>query len=275
MAGQGATNELREVPSGAFFGTERLAELCSALVDASDGHGATLLVSAEPGAEGAALVFGSVGSVLGLLGSTAKWREVAAFPPKPLVAESTPDQFRKEGDFWTIAYAGRVIRLKDTKGLAYIAELLRNPGQDVHAVDLVASTERTGRAAAREVPLGSAGAILDAKAKSEYRRRLAELREELAAAEARHDLGSSSRAQAEIGFLESELAGAIGLCGRDREAASNAERGRWVATKRIKEALAKIREAHPRLWKELAPRIKTGQLCSYRPDPDRQIDWLL
>src|ERR1700686_4304838 len=44
---------------------------------------------------------------------------------------------RKEGEYWTVGYAGTEIRLKDTKGLAYIARLPRCPGIEVHALDLV------------------------------------------------------------------------------------------------------------------------------------------
>jgi hypothetical protein len=36
--------------------------------------------------------------------------------------------FRKEGEYWTIVYHDEVMRLRDTKGLRYIAHLLCNPG---------------------------------------------------------------------------------------------------------------------------------------------------
>ena len=36
--------------------------------------------------------------------------------------------FRKEGQFWTIVYQDRILRLRDTKGLRYIARLLLHPG---------------------------------------------------------------------------------------------------------------------------------------------------
>src|SRR5262249_38070856 len=38
-----------------------------------------------------------------------------------------PAAFRREGDFWTIAYEGKGLRLKDAKGVQYIACLLRQP----------------------------------------------------------------------------------------------------------------------------------------------------
>src|SRR5262245_25808026 len=40
--------------------------------------------------------------------------------------------FRKEGEYWTLGYAGHLCRLKDTQGLAHLAQLLRSPGTEFH-----------------------------------------------------------------------------------------------------------------------------------------------
>src|SRR5258708_23509548 len=45
--------------------------------------------------------------------------------------------FRREGEYWTIAYDGTIIRLRDSKGLRYLAYLLGRPGQPVAAGDLM------------------------------------------------------------------------------------------------------------------------------------------
>ena len=52
---------------------------------------------------------------------------------------SSPEQaiFRKEGEYWTIGYGGKAFRLKDTKGLGYLAHLLRHPAAEFHVLDLV------------------------------------------------------------------------------------------------------------------------------------------
>src|SRR5262249_14586153 len=52
-------------------------------------------------------------------------------------APTRENVLRREGDYWTISYEGRALRLKDTKGLRYLAELLRHPGREFHVVDLV------------------------------------------------------------------------------------------------------------------------------------------
>src|SRR5262249_59658547 len=98
----------------------------------------------------------------------------------------------------------------------------------------------------RAAPGGDLGPIVDAKARAEYRRRLAELREEQAEAERCNDLGRSARASDEIDAIRRALAGAIGLGGRARRTGAAAERARLIVTKRIKAAVARIRLAHAR-----------------------------
>ena len=51
-------------------------------------------------------------------------------PGRPRVPAAAPSGhlFRKEGEYWTIVYHDEVLRLRDTKGLRYIAHLLRHPG---------------------------------------------------------------------------------------------------------------------------------------------------
>src|SRR5260370_22016058 len=44
--------------------------------------------------------------------------------------------FRKEGEYWTVGYVGNAFRLKDTRGLGYVAHLLRHPAVEFHVLDL-------------------------------------------------------------------------------------------------------------------------------------------
>src|SRR2546428_14066150 len=57
--------------------------------------------------------------------------------------------FRREGNFWTVAWDDAVIRLRDTRGLQYLAQLLARPGQEVHVLDLVAVVHAEPGQAAR------------------------------------------------------------------------------------------------------------------------------
>ena len=94
--------------------------------------------------------------------------------------------FRREGQFWTLAYRGRTIRVKDTKGLRDLAPPPGPPRVELHVLDLAGGAGRRsgpGRPAA-----GDLGELLDAQARAEYRRRLGELDRELDDAEAVGDL---------------------------------------------------------------------------------------
>lgn len=204
----------------------------------------------------------------------------------------SPDQalFYKEGEYWTLGYAGKLCRLKDTQGLAYLAQLLRAPGTDFHTLDLwrgSAPGTTAGRdAGATVVPrgqereaglqvgaLGDAGEWLDEEAKTAYRRRLAELREELQAAKTLGRIARAEAAEQEIDALVAELARATGLRGRDRRAASATERARQNVTRTIKSAVNKIAEHLPELGHHLARCIKRGTYCCYTPDPHVTITW--
>src|SRR5216684_2934033 len=106
--------------------------------------------------------------------------------------------FRREGEYWTVGYGGNAFRLKDTRGLGYLAHLLRHPAVEFHVIDLfggIASqreedesshsvqglprgAEDLEKAGIHITGLGDAGEMLDEQAKVAYRHRLSELREE-------------------------------------------------------------------------------------------------
>ncbi|MGH2542544.1 MAG: transcriptional regulator, partial [Ardenticatenaceae bacterium] len=83
--------------------------------------------------------------------------------------------FRREGDYWSVAFDGDTIRLRDLKGLRYIARLLASPGREFHVLDLVAGERGwsgdAGRGAERGLTFApdlNAGVMLDAQAKAAY-----------------------------------------------------------------------------------------------------------
>ena len=68
--------------------------------------------------------------------------------PRAGPRESLDAVLRREGDVWVFDYDGRSVRVKDTKGLAHLAQLLSNPGVELHALDLVEISPERQRAAA-------------------------------------------------------------------------------------------------------------------------------
>jgi hypothetical protein len=121
--------------------------------------------------------------------------------------------------------------------------------------------------------LGDAGEMLDDQAKVAYRRRLSELREELEEAKELGSVEHAEQAEQEIDALTSELSRAVGLGGRNRRAASASERARQSITKTIKAVLDRIAQSDATLGDVFARCIKTGNFCSYQPDPVFPIAW--
>jgi hypothetical protein len=194
--------------------------------------------------------------------------------------EASRNVFRREGEYWTVCYEGAVVRLRDAKGLRHLARLLAQPGREFHVIDLEAADGRPAEpspAGAGELAvrpdLGDAGALLDATAKAAYQARLGQLEAELEEAERCNDPGRAVKARAERDFLVGELARAVGLGGRDRRAASHAERARLNATRAIRAAMANLTRANPALGQHLAATIRTGRYCSYTPDPRAPTAW--
>src|SRR2546427_11427707 len=64
-------------------------------------------------------------------GSSSGWRDTV-----DAADGQRKGEFVREGDYWTISFAARVLRLRDAKGLLYLAHLLRRPGQPVSVLDL-------------------------------------------------------------------------------------------------------------------------------------------
>ncbi len=186
-------------------------------------------------------------------------------PQAKHVAESLEHNvFRKQGEYWTLSFGGADFNLKDTKGLRYIAHLLRSPGEEVAAIDL-AALAATGDSNTRQrtVDLGDAGEVLDAKARADYRRRLDELREEIERLRRMNDIGALERAETEYGALTTHLTAAAGLGGRTRRTASHRDRARVAVTRSIRAAIERIRALNPSLGRHLAKSIRTGHFCCY------------
>jgi hypothetical protein len=176
--------------------------------------------------------------------------------PSPEPAGSGPSVLRRDGDVWLISYEGRSCRLRDAKGLHYLAVLLAQPSREVHVFDLVG----TGVSATRT------SEALDARAKSDYRRRLAELEAENAEATEWGDSERADRARLEAEAISAQLAAAYGLGGRPRSGAGPTERARKAVANRIRDSLARIDDAHPSLGRHLRNSVHTGTFCSYQPE---------
>jgi hypothetical protein len=198
----------------------------------------------------------------------------------PVVARASTahgNTFRREGDYWTISFAGDVIRVRDIKGIRYLAHLIKNPGVEIYVVDVAAAaggaTAPTASPGAAELRasglratrLDDADEVIDADAKASYKRRLIDLQAEMAEAREWGDAAREERAEAEIEALAAEIARAAGLGGRARTLPSPGERARVSVTKAIRTAIDKISESSPTLAAHLTKSVRTGRVCVYDP----------
>ena len=197
-------------------------------------------------------------------------RHAGVFSVRGEPADPTPGAaFRRDGELWSLSWAGRTVRVKDSKGMRDIARLLAAPGAEVAALDLASPAG----AGAVGLPDGDLGELVDGTARAAYRARLAELDAELAEADEHADAGRSARATDEREALLAQLAAAYGLGGRSRRAGDQAERARSAVTWRIRDAVRRIEDVHPELGWHLRHSLRTGRFCSYRPE--RPVDWQL
>src|SRR5260370_5343004 len=147
--------------------------------------------------------------------------------------------------------------------MSYIARLLDNPGVELHSLDLIGAGElpdsdqspATIRASVLEsesMHIGyafDAGEMLDATAKTSYKRRLDDLNQELEEAREFGDADRAAGIQEEIDALARELRPAAGIGGRDRRAGSVSEPARLNVTRAVKAAIDRIGGKDPALGK--------------------------
>jgi hypothetical protein len=217
------------------------------------------------------------------LGMGALGQQVSVFrQPAKVEASGADVVFRRDGDFWTIRYAGQTSRLRNLRGLQYLAFLLAAPYREIHVLELVQAAEgwQVGPTNRGVLDAGSnpsigtnAGPLLDGTAKRAYRRRLQELGEDLEEARRWNDPVRAAMIEQHIDDLTSELARAVGFGGRDRQLPSPEERARVSVTKSVRSAIKAVGGHCPALGEHLAVSIKTGRLCCYAPPAEAPPHW--
>jgi len=195
------------------------------------------------------------------------------------VAAATAELIR-EGEYWTVAFKDRELRVRDSKGMGYLAELLAQPECEIEVLALAG-----GRSAdpASQAEVADAGLtlssdsdgdpLLDEQARLAYRERLKDLREEIEEADAFRDPERAASARAEYAAIADELASATGLGGRDRRTGTAGERARLNVTRAIRSAIARVAEHDGALGEHLSTCVHTGRVCVYRPDSRAPVAW--
>ena len=181
-------------------------------------------------------------------------------------AESTQRAtLRPQEGIWLVEFNGTNLHVPDLKGLWHLRELVARPHQPVPALSLIGATSRA------PLPSADTGPVLDQQALGQYRRRLAELDDEIDAAAMRGDTKRQAQRTAERDQLIGELKRATGLGGRPRRSGSPTEKARLNVTRTIRHAIAELASRAPELAAHLDQSIVTGVSCCYEPAVD--IAW--
>lgn len=177
-------------------------------------------------------------------------------------------EYRRIGDYWSIAFGGSRCQLAHRKGLAYIGHLLGCPRVDVHVLDLTGAGDHR-----REALVSSGGKLIDHAARQAYRARVDELTAEIDRSQRFNDPERGARAHNELAFIARELELTHGLGGRARREVCPAERARQSVAKAIASARRRIALECPELGVHLDATLQTGMFCSYVPDSHDAPDW--
>ena len=202
-------------------------------------------------------------------------------PARPPSAADGAATFRRDGDTRLVHLGSRSAVVRDLQGLRYVERLLAEPGREFHVLDLVAvergalpSGADGGHDLDDDGRLGAGGMpTLDSAAREAYRRRLAEVDEDIDDATTMNDPGRRALAERDREYLVAELRRAVGLGGQPRSTGATAERARTAVTRSIRYALARLAEHHPVAAAHLEQHVSTGTYCRYVPDSIAPISW--
>lgn len=169
--------------------------------------------------------------------------------------------FLKDAASWKFSFEGTTVQVPEVKGFHDIQKMLMQPRQLFHCAELMGST------------LNDNGEkLIDEKARKQYQKKILDLQNELEEAEQLSNFEKAEKLQGEYDQLIEHLSQSLNLKGRIREIGGTVEKARSAVTWRIRNAIARIEQTHPAMGAHLSNAIKTGTLCSYKPD--RSIDWI-
>ena len=184
--------------------------------------------------------------------------------------------FRREGDYWSVVFDGITVRVRDLKGMRYLADSSPIPGMSSTCSTSSRPNRRDGdrrrwsardrhtRRRRRDARRSGQGGLPPAARRDRGGHRRGQRAR-------RRRTGRTGRRRARL--PRARASRAVGLGGRERRAGSASERARVGVTRAVRQAMARIGEHNPGLGKHLDRTIRTGTYCAYVPDPRAPADW--
>lgn len=176
--------------------------------------------------------------------------------------------FRKEGQMWALQYGGWETYLKHSKGLLYISYLLGSPSQEYHVAEIVKAAENPQQ----DFLAFSSGDISTKETIGNYRKRLTDIRTELADAKRTGDPLLAQELLQDKEALEKQIVQAVGMGGKLKKNPDETRRQAKAVSSAIARSLKVIGKNHPPLWQHLFNAINRGEYLSYTPEID--ITWI-
>jgi non-specific serine/threonine protein kinase len=201
--------------------------------------------------------------------------ESALESPTPVTERNC---FQLHGKVWQIRYGGKDTHLPDSVGLGYIHRLLRSQGREVSAIELQQRVQQplSDESYVSDLSIRSlddAGPAYDERARAEFQKELHRLAREREEAEKEGNQARLRELDEETDEIERLLKANTGLGGRSRRLDSPGDKARKAVTVAITRSASEIRNRLPELASHLMACVKTGQRCSYSPDPP--VAWAL
>jgi hypothetical protein len=185
----------------------------------------------------------------------------SAHPPSP-TSQSEGEHFLWKGEIWEVSYQHKTAILKDSKGMRFLAVLLRDPRKPFEARELY---QFVTRGSEEPLELESGDRPLDDKAKaealSEYNRLKIKKDEAIAT-------GDLDRAAA----IEEEMDGLANHLAEQRDMYSpQTERARKNIGNQLESVTSRIANALPDLAAHLRKSLRKGRFVSYQAD----LQWVV
>ncbi|WP_423128955.1 tetratricopeptide repeat protein [Gaoshiqia sp. Z1-71] len=191
-------------------------------------------------------------------GSFEKYPVQKSVPEKPGV---NAYYFVKDSAIWKFSFEGYTTQIPEMKGYYDLQKMLAEPRRLFHCAELMGS-----------ILDDSGEKLIDEKAREQYQKKILNLQNEIEEAEQYSDFDRLEKLQEEYDLLIEHLSGSLNLRGKSRKTGGAVEKARAAVTWRIRNAIARIEQHHPTLGTHLSNAVKTGTLCSYKPE--REIPWI-
>jgi hypothetical protein len=211
----------------------------------------------------------------------------------------TPEnEFRRDGETWVLKYGDESARVKPSKGLAYIKELIEHPRKHIDATELIqrvggmAATSEddqigeddqgleaaTVGAALREdglsVTVGGASLPRDSATEDAWRKALDQLQDGVDGAKASGDAEEITKAQSRLNVFKKERSRHYNYMGRERDYSDPREKARNAVSGAIGRAKNILEREIPLLGKHIRNSVK-GSGAAFAYNPEHSVDWAL